>query len=178
MKQFSIIYILLFLLHSTINAQEKRVEQDNDVKQYTFATFEVRDARNNGDDITPQMLSENESLMFYKSSDSDDIMLSNFCEKSESQSYGAIYSIVKGENPDKEEENKSELYTFYWSYVNTYDNKKGTAEVKLLLVYKPRGTYFEFTILPENLDEFIYKGQMEGDLLLLEYNIKKQDEKS
>ncbi|HSD07665.1 hypothetical protein [Flavobacterium sp.] len=177
MKNLKIIYTILFsLLYTVINAQEKSLENENDTKQYLVALFKTRDAKSNGEDITPEILKANQSLQFYKSSDSDEILFSNFWKKTNSQSYGYIYSIVKEENPDKEEENKSELYKFQWSYCNSYDNKKGTAEVTLLLVYKPRGTYFEITILPENLDELIYKGEMYGDLLPLDYNIKKQNE--
>lgn len=159
--------ILICILYSTINAQDKKDEQQD------IATFEISDARDNGNDITPQALEENAVLVLYKLGDSNEILLSNFWEKSKSQSFGQIYSIVKKEFSETETEFKGELYNFQWSYTNTYDNKKGTAKVKLLVVYKPQGTYFEFTILPENLDVLLYKGIMSGDLTALESIIKK-----
>lgn len=159
--------ILICVLYSTLNAQDKKDEQRD------IATFAINDARDNGSDITPQALEENASLVLYKLGDSSEILLSNFWEKSKSQSFGRIYSIVKEEFPETETEFKAELYHFQWSYTNTYDDKKGTAKIKLFVVYKPNGTYFEITILPENLDVLVYKGIMSGDLTALESNIKK-----
>jgi len=147
--------------------------QEPKVKQKPFAIFEIRNAQKNGDDFTEQLLKENASLILYQTTTTDSILFSNFWEKSNSQSYGRIYSITKSNNPDKEEKNKSDVYTFYWGYYNTYDQKEGTAMVKILVVYKPQGTYFEITILPENLDELIYKGRMKGDLAILEWNCNK-----
>lgn len=159
--------ILICILYSTLNAQDKKDEQQD------IATFEISDARYNGNDITPQALEENAVLVLYKLGDSNEILLSNFWEKSKSQSFGRIYSIVKKEFPETETDFKGELYHFQWSYTNTYDDKKGTAKIKLFVVYKPQETYFEFTILPENLDELVYKGIMNGDLTVLESSIKK-----
>lgn len=159
--------ILICILYSTLNAQDKKDEQQD------IATFAINDARDNGSDITPQALEENASLVLYKLGDSSEILLSNFWEKSKSQSFGRIYSIVKEEFPETETEFKAELYHFQWSYTNTYDDKEGTAKVKLFVAYKLQGTYFEITILPENLDVLVYKGIMIGDLTALESNIKK-----
>jgi hypothetical protein len=159
--------ILIYVLYTSVNAQDKKEEQQD------IATFEINDARDNGSDITPQALEDNATLVLYKLGDSNEVLLSNFWEKSKSQSFGRIYSIVKKEFPETKTEFKGELYNFQWSYTNTYDDKKGTAKVKLFVVYKPQGTYFEFTILPENLDVLVYKGIMSGDLTTLESIIKK-----
>lgn len=159
--------ILICILYSSINAQDKKD------KQKDIATFEINDARDNGSDITPQALEENASLVLYKLGDSSEILLSNFWEKSNSQSFGRIYSVVKKDFPETEKEYKGELYHFQWSYINSYDDKRGTAMVRLLVIYKPQGNYFEFTIQPENLDVFVYKGSMEGDLAALESHIDK-----
>ena len=161
--------ILIGLCYSMVRAQTQEAEE----KQHHFATFEIQDARENGNDISEEVLKEKATLVLYRSTATDSILFSNFWKKSDSQSYGSIYSIIKSDNPDKEEDDKSEVYTFYWSYYNTYDQKSGTAKVKILVVYKPQGTYFEITILPENLDELVYKGRMEGDLAILEWNSDK-----
>jgi hypothetical protein len=159
--------ILICVFYSTINAQEKKASQK------AFATFEINDARDNGDDITPEAFEDKAQLVLYKSNDGKEILLSNYWEKSNSQSYGRIYSIEKEEFPETEKELKHGLYQFQWSYTNTYDDKEGTAKIRLFVVYKPQGIYFECTILPENLDELVYKGTMKGDLSLLVNSIKK-----
>lgn len=159
--------ILITVFYSTINAQE------NIASKEAFATFEINDARNNGNDITPEALEGNAQLVLYKSTDGKEILLSNYWEKSNSQSYGRIYAIEKEEFPETEKELKYDLYQFQWSYTNSYDDKKGTAKIRLFVVYKPQGIYFECTVLPENLDEFVYKGTMRGDLSLLVNSIKK-----
>lgn len=168
MKIFKTLFVILIGLYSSVaNAQTEEPK----AKHHTIATFEIKDARYNGDNITNQALKDNATLIFYTSSEIKSILFSNYWGKS--QSYGDIYSITKSENPDKEEENKSEIYSFYWSYKNSYDAREGTAKVKILVVYKPQGTYFEITILPENLDEIVYKGRMEGDLAILEWDSKR-----
>lgn len=170
MKNLNLIYyIFICSLSSTINAQDK----DRYNLQYTFAKFEIRDGRKNGDDITPILLQEKACLLMYKTSDSEQIMLSNFWEESNSQSYGPIYFISKEENPNKEGNYKNDLFHFYWSYINTYDKKEGTAMVNLLIVQKPLGNYFELTILPENLDKLEYQGKLMSDYLVLDFNMKK-----
>lgn len=159
--------ILISVFYSTINAQEKKESQE------AFATFEINDARDNGEDITPEAFEDNAKLVLYKSTDGKDILLSNYWEKSKSQSYGRIYSIEKEEFPETEKELKHSLYQFQWSYINSYDDKEGTAKIRLFVIYKPQGIYFECTVLPENLDVLVYKGTMKGDLSLLVNSIKK-----
>ena len=168
MRNLKIVFtIIICVLYSSINAQEKSESQE------AFATFEINDARDNGDDITPEALEENAKLVLYKSTNEKEIMLSNYWGKSNSQSFGRIYSITKEENAATETEYGYALYNFQWSYSNSYDNKKGTAKIRLFVIYKPQGIYFECTVLPENLDELIYKGRMEGNLAALESSIKK-----
>lgn len=159
--------IVICALYSVINAQEKKPSQE------AFAIFEIFDARDNGTDITPEALEDKAKLVLYKSMDGKEIMFSNFWAKSDSQSSGRIYSVEKEEFPETEKELKHGLYQFQWSYNNSYDDKKGTAKIRLFVIYKPQGVYFECTVLPENLDVLVYKGRMEGDLAALESSIKK-----
>ena len=160
MKNLKIICIIVIcILSSTINAQEKKTSQE------AIATFEINDARDNGYDITPDVLENNARLVLYKSRDGKEIMLSNYWEKSNSQSYGPIYSITKEENPVTEF--KTETFHFQWSYQNTYDAIKGTSSVKLIVNHKPNGNYYELTLFTEYLDVLIYSGVMKGDLTSL-----------
>jgi hypothetical protein len=160
MKHLKIICtIVICILSSTINAQEKKASQE------AIATFEINDARDNGDDITQEVLENNARLVLYKSSDGKEIMLSNYWEKSNSQSFGRIYSITKEENPVAEF--KTETFHFQWSYENTYDDIKGTSSVKLIVNHKPQVDYYELTLFTEYLDVLIYSGVIKGDLTSL-----------
>ena len=157
MKHLKIICtIVICIFSSTINAQEKKTSQE------AIATFEINYARENGYDITPDVLENNARLVLYKSGDGKEIMLSNYWEKSNSQSYGPICSITKEENPVTEF--KTEIFHFQWSYENTYDAIKGTSTVKLIVNHKPQGNYYELTLFTEYLDVLIYSGVMKGDL--------------
>ena len=150
--------IIICVLHTAIKAQDKTDQQ------VSFATFEIYDARENGNDITPDIIEQKAKLVLYKSNDSKEIMFSNFWEKADSQSFGRIYAITKEENAATDKLYGNVLYNFQWSYINTYDDKEGTAKIRLLIVYKPEGVYFQCTIIPENLKELVYKGRMEGSL--------------
>ena len=168
MKNLKTILTIIFCVcYTVINAQSKDKEQED------YATFYIKDARENESDITPYAIEENAYLVLYKSNDGEEIMLSNYWEKSNSQSFGRIYSITKEGKPETTSEYKYDLYNFQWSYSNSYDDKKGTAKIRLYLVYKTQGTYFEFTVLPENLDVLVYKGIMKGDLKVLDAKIYK-----
>ena len=168
MKNLKIVYtIIICVLYSNISAQEKEDSQE------AFAIFEINDARDNGVDITPEALEDSAKLVLYKAVDGKEIMFSNFWTKSNSQSYGRIYSITKKEIAETATEYGCALYNFQWSYNNSYDDKKGTAKIRLFVIYKPQGVYFECTVLQENLNKVVYKGQMEGDLAALESSIKK-----
>ena len=122
-----ILVIAIFSICFITNAQTKN-------NQNVIANFEVYDARYNGDDITPDLIENKASLVIYK--DYDTLMLSNFWEKANSQSYGEIYSIEKEFFAETETKYKAITYNFQWSYINTYDDKKGTAKIKLILIYK------------------------------------------
>jgi hypothetical protein len=167
MKNLKILFVIINItFYSSSNAQEKETQE-------VFATLEISDARNNGNDITPEALESDAKLIFYKSNDGKEILLSNYWAKSDTQSWGRIYTIEKEEFPETEKELKHCLYQFQWSYNNSYDDKMGTAKIKLLIIYKPQGIYFECTVMPENLDVLVYKGRMEGDLAALESSVKK-----
>ena len=125
----------------------------------------------NGGDFTKEALDNKAFFVFYKSVDDNEILLSNYWTKSKSQSFGPIYSIVKED--EVVAEFKTEKYHFEWSYANTYDKDKGTASVKLLVIHKPQGKYFEFTIFTKGLEVLLYNGFMQNDLTLLDTKINK-----
>jgi hypothetical protein len=176
MKKLNILFaIIICVLNLTLNAQEQTKSQEKQIEgdQETIAIFDIIDARDNGYDISPVAIENEAYLALYTTSNNlDEILLTNFWKKNNSQSFGSIYGITKKEFPESDKYYRGELYSFYWSYSNSYDNNLGTAKIKLNLFYKPQGIYYELTIVPENLDVLIYKGEMHGDLTLLDNHLK------
>jgi hypothetical protein len=117
-------------------------------------------------------LEQNAYLVVYKDSITQRIYLANFWEKNDSQSYGEMYSVEQESYEATDESYAADVFTFQWRYINSYDDKKGTANVKLVKVYKPQGVYFIMTIIPEYLDILVYKGYMNGTLNLTVYEKK------
>lgn len=146
--------------------------QENKTNQETIARLTVVDWTKNGENMTTAISDQNVILVIYRNKETNELLMANFWQKSNSQSYGRIYSLESKHEEESAEKYKSDLFFFQWGYVNTYDNKKGTAKVELLKVYKPQGIYFKMTIIPENLDILIYKGYMEGTLDLSVYERK------
>ena len=162
MKNFQTLCIILICaFYSYINAQE------NNDKQEDIANFQIKEASENEKDITSLVVNRDYYLSLYKIENLNNLYFSVICESDESQSYGSIYSIKHETLPDSEINSKSELYSFYWSYNNTYDTETGTAKMKLLVVYEPKETRYKLTIRYENLEEYVYKGFIEGDIASL-----------
>lgn len=162
----SVCTILICAFYSSINAQ------DNNDKQQDIANFQIKEASENGKDITSLVVNRDYYLSLFKSENSNILQFSVICASDESQSYGSIYSIKHETLPDTEKNSKSELYSFYWSYNNTYNTETGTAKIKLLVVYEPKNTLYTLSMQYENLEEFIYKGFIEGDLSSLDCETK------
>lgn len=168
MKNIKIIgAILLCSIYTSMNAQY--IKENHDV----LSVFKILDSRDNGTDLTSETIEGNQQLIFYKTKENNQIMLSNFWEKSQSQSYGSIFCITKEETPESSENYKRIDYTFNWNYANSYDDVKGVAECKLRLLYKPQGIYFKLDILPEDLEPLVYRGELEGELTEIDSFIKK-----
>lgn len=137
--------------------------------QKTIAKFITTDASTNGVDVTPTYLSENAYIVFYKSNNDGLIYMANVWSKTNSQSYGPMYSLESEKKRETYDTYEADIYFFNWRYINTYDNKKGTAKVQLIKIYKPQGITFTIKIIPENLDILVYKGYMEGSIDFSDY---------
>ena len=124
--------------------------------------FIITDASINGVDTTPTLLAAEAYSVFYTVEDSDLIYMANVWSKNDSQSYGPMYYIKKKE--ETYEEYKADFFYFNWRYMNDYDDKKGTATVQLIKIFKPQGITFILKIIPENLDVIVYKGYIEGSI--------------
>lgn len=168
MKNFKrICAIMICSIYTTMSAQYSKENKN------VIGDFSIMDARDNGEDLTSEMIKDNGKLVFYKTEYDNQIMLSNFWEISQSQSYGSIFCITKEETPESSENYKRIDYTFNWNYANSYDDVKGVAECKLRLLYKPQGIYFRLDILPKNLEPLIYRGELKGELTEIDSFIEK-----
>lgn len=146
--------IFLFVVIVELFAQNQKI----------VAKFITTDVTINGVNVTPIYLSENAYIVFYTDGNDSQTYMANVWSKSKSQSYGIIYSMKTNKKKETYETYETDIFHFNWQYINTYDNKTGTAKVQLIKVYKPQGIIFTIKIIPENLDLLIYKGYMEGSL--------------
>jgi len=154
----------LLLLLFTIGFSSLCTAQD----QTTLAKFVIQDARNNGVDVTPVYLDVGGYIVFYENKFSQ-LYMANVMSKRNTQSYGRLYSVKHEKIPETDTEYEADIFDFRWSYINDYDRKKGTAQVRLVKIFKPAGVAFQCTIIPENLDVIEYKGYMEGSINFEKY---------
>ena len=141
-----------------------------DEKQEIVAKFVITDVSQNGQDMTPTYLENGAYLVFYTSGDDKTLCMANFWPKTDSQSYGEVYSMEKKTIEETDKQFKADIFRFNWGYTNTYDKKRGTAKVEVTKIYKPQGVAFIIKIIPENLDILIYKGYMDGSVDFSSYN--------
>lgn len=149
--------------------------QDTIHEYKVIANFEIMDAKKNGGNISYSILKKKYSYAFYKIPDGDYIQFAYINEVDDSQTYGPIYLITKDINSNHTAKERSVTYNFYWSYNYTQYIDKGTAKVKLVVIHKPKGMYFELSMTLENLEEYVFKGKMEGDLSLLDQEAGKTE---
>lgn len=139
-------------------------------QQEIIAKFIITDASVNGTDVTPTLLKAGAYTVFYTSDDDELIYMANVWPNSNSQSYGPMYSAESTKHKETYETYEADIFYFNWRYINTYDEKKGTAKVQLIKIYKPQGVAFVLKMIPENLDIIIYKGYMEGTIDFSDYD--------
>lgn len=132
--------------------------------------FIILDATMNSEDITPHMLSSEAFLSLYEVKEEEAMYFSNVQPRNESMSYGVIYDAEMEEFAETDESFGGVQLSFYWKYYNTYDDKTGTASVRIQKIFKPQGIYFEAIIVPENLDLLVYKGYVDGTLDLAAFD--------
>lgn len=138
-------------------------------QQETLAKFTITDATINGYDTTETYLDAGGYIVFYTQPD-DKLYMANVMSNRKTQSFGRLYSSEHSKLKETYENYEADIFYFKWRYINDYDNKKGTATIELIKIYKPQGVTFICKIIPENLDILIYKGYMEGTLDLTKYD--------
>ncbi len=154
----------IFLLLFSVAAQS---QED---KSKVITKYIITHASKNDIDITEDLLKEKSYLVLYKKNnpesdpDNEEMFFANVWDVSQSQSYGRIYNLDLSQTPETEESYKTSTLNFNWSYQNSYDEKSGTAKVKISNVFKPAGITFSITIVAEDLEILKYKGYVDGSL--------------
>lgn len=150
------IVLMLFLIFIS---NIKNVSGQN---QELISKFIITDATLNGDDITPEIIESEMFTVFYMND--DEFYMANVADHGKSMSFGPMYNIRLDDSDETYGAYNADYIYFNWLYINDYDDKKGTARVQLIKIYKPQGTAFILTIIPEDLELIVYKGYMEGTL--------------
>ncbi len=125
----------------------------------------ISDARKNGRDITPQTLEAGGELLFYRRAGEDKLYLALINSKSASYTDGPIYGLTTATIPETPEDFAQETTSFRWSYTQS-DGVAGTAQVSLVRVKKPQGVIYQMVVLNEVLDQWQYKGHVDGTVNL------------
>ena len=146
-----------------LKTKKSQISEDSD-DQMDLARFIITDAKFNGEDVTPEVVKNKAYTVFYTLKGREEFYMANYFSEADSQSFGLLYDSNLEVFEETEEEYKTDVLTSSWRYTNDYDDKKGTAKIKLIKIYKPQGIIFELTIILENLDLIVYKGYMEGSL--------------
>jgi hypothetical protein len=129
--------------------------------------FIITDARINQINLTQEFTDKEGYIAFYTVEGKDDMYMTNYRGKTNSQSYGRMYDLDSKKIPESESTYEIQQYSFKWSYKNSYDGKSGTADVRMTVTVKPAGNAFEITIVPENLDVLVFKGYEYGTVQLV-----------
>jgi len=125
----------------------------------------ISDARKNGRDITPQTLEAGGELIFYRRTGDDKLYLAQINAKSATYTDGLVYGLTTATIPETTEDFAQETTTFRWSYTQS-DGTTGTAQVSLVQVKKPQGVIYQMVVLNEVLDQWQYKGHIDGTVNL------------
>jgi hypothetical protein len=125
----------------------------------------ISDARKNGRDITPAMVEKGAELIFYRRAGEDKLYLALIEAKNSIQTDGVIYALTTSNTPESADSYASETTQFRWSYTQA-DGVAGTAQVSLVRVKKPQGVIYQMTVLNESLDQWQYKGHVDGTMNL------------
>lgn len=108
------------------------------------------------EDYSEQHYRNEAFLAFYKRECTD--YFAYVWQKIGTQSYGKV-TLLK----DNETEREREL-TFLWKYVNSHDDRTGTAQILLRLINRPVIVAFQLSILTESGSLSMYKGYVNGSL--------------
>ena len=143
--------IIIFLFGCTGYSQQYK-------NQKISKSFEIEKGIVNGNDLSEFLSEKHARIVFYKESKNSDLMMANFWQKDNSQSFGKAKIIKHEHEVINDEVFESDTYFIKWKFKNTYNDKKGVAKIKLKIHYTTKGNYVQITIIPKDCEVLIYKG--------------------
>lgn len=165
-----VVFFLLMILITNIGSyiNESKIQNsnvNNNNKNYMnqpwIVKFTITNGKDDNEDISNILIAQDAFIVFYTIENDELIYMANVWPKNNSQSYGPLYSVKPTIQATTYEKNNADLYSFNWKYSNDYNNKTGTAKVQVIKIYKPQGIEYLLKIIPENLKELEYKGNMD-----------------
>ena len=150
---FRVLVLLLCLVQLESYAQ----------KQKTLCRLVILDARIEGQDVTEYYVDRKQFLTLYQTANGE-VYFANVSSSTDEQSFGRTYNTTWDKGKETDSTFPYVKCDFKWSYLNSYDKKRGTGTVSLLVIKKPQGNMFVCTIILENLEQVVYKGYVEGTL--------------
>lgn len=142
------------------NSTSSKKDSKSD-EQKVIAKFIVTNAKENGTDITYQVVNQGGAYtVFY--SVGEQTYMANYMQKHDTQSWGPIYDFNKKTTPETTTSYETQEYSFSWNYSNSYDSKTGTCKCVLTKIVKPQGIVSVLKMVTESLDVIEYTGYMEG----------------
>lgn len=142
--------------------RERVLEQPVQESETTvIAKFVIQKATVNGEDYSEHFVKNGACLIVYTEKDSKEIFFANYSPRSNSISAGMMSNLELSSKAATSTAYKTQTSKFKWSFTNSYDNVKGTADVHLLKIYTEDGTSFSCTI--SSKDTFLkFTGYMEN----------------
>jgi len=135
----------------------------------TLAKLPIDKAYLNRKDCTKFYMQSNSYLVFYLDN-KDSLCLANVVPKMNSESFGRVYLEKKQTRLNQSFESyPADRFYFKWTFENSYDSTKGTADIQFVKIYKPKGPTYSCTIRPNAIDQYEYRGSISGTLNLGKY---------
>lgn len=127
------------------------------IGQQVVSRFNVEKATFNHKNLGEEFVDQNVFTMFYTSPADGKLCMANVVTKTRTKSFGSVYDYKwKEKNPLIGKEKT--VFRFKWDYENTYDRKKGTADVTFTRIHELEGDLFVMKIVLENKDVIVFKG--------------------
>ncbi|WP_260255094.1 hypothetical protein [Elizabethkingia meningoseptica] len=112
----------------------------------------ITESSKNGWDNSQFDIERGGHIVFYKMG--KEVYMADISGKCDQQTYGKIDQMITTSSKSE----KFPTSTFRWKYQNTYDNKTGSAMVKLHKYYESGEIRFTMQILSSDSKTVIYKG--------------------
>ncbi|RZJ69757.1 MAG: hypothetical protein EOO47_23845 [Flavobacterium sp.] len=122
--------------------------------------FIIKNARINNSNITEEWINGDSFMGLYTVDTGDDIYFAVINPGKKSSSTGRVTNLRDQRLENSPSGDEKQLFTFQWSYANSYDDKKGVASVKIIQTRSQYGVSFDCTIVPENKDIISFSGMM------------------